>query len=264
MHLVKTGSTNTVIFFRHSFVCRRMKRFVFTGCVLTLSVILFFNCSKPSMPAATVSMPPVVPPATDSLRYLALGDSYTIGQSVEATERFPYLTALLLRAQHTPLNDPDYIATTGWTTANLLAAINNAGDLGTFDIVSLLIGVNDQYQHLDTAGYRARFTQLLDKAVALAGNRKHHVFVLSIPDYSATPYVDARDKARVHQEIDAFNAINKELTLQQGIAYIDITPLTRQVAADGSLLANDELHYSGKAHQQWAELLAPMIKKELQ
>lgn len=183
------------------------------------------------MPSATILTPPPTAPAADTLRYLALGDSYTIGQSVEATERFPYLTTLLLRTQNKALADPEYIATTGWTTANLLAAINSAGTLGTFDIVSLLIGVNDQYQHLDTAGYRARFIQLLDKAVALAGNRKNHVFVLSIPDYSATPYVYEQDKARVHAEINAFNAINKELTLQSGIAYIDITPLTQAAAS---------------------------------
>lgn len=195
------------------------------------------------------------------VRYLALGDSYTIGQSVAETERFPHLAAALLRTQNIPVADPDYIATTGWTTRNLLDAINNKPDLGTYDIVSLLIGVNDQYQGLDTAVYRIRFTQLLDKAVALAGQRPRRVIVLSIPDYSATPFVAEEDKATVRTEIDAFNAINNEITIRRGISYIDITPLTREAATDLSLLATDHLHYSAKEHQQWAALVAPVIKK---
>jgi lysophospholipase L1-like esterase len=129
--------------------------------------------------------------------------------------------------------------------------------------VSLLIGVNDQYQRLDTAGYRMRFTQLLQKAVALAGNRRNRVFVLSIPDYSATPFVNEGDKARVRTEIDAFNAINKEVTISYDISYTDITPATREADTDVSLLANDRLHYSAKAHGQWAELVAPAMIEAL-
>jgi len=195
--------------------------------------------------------------------YLALGDSYTIGQGVQPAERFPYLTAALLRQQNIPINDPLYIAMTGWTTLNLQNAINQT-TLGTYDVVSLLIGVNDQYQGLDTAGYRLRFTQLINKAVSLAGNNAKKVFVLSIPDYSVTPFVSAASKSRVSREIDEFNAINKQIALGYNIAYIDITPLTREVANDPSLLANDGLHYSGKEHQKWAELLAPLVKAVLQ
>jgi lysophospholipase L1-like esterase len=152
---------------------------------------------------------------------------------------------------------------TGWTTLNLQNAINQT-TLGTYDVVSLLIGVNDQYQGLDTAGYRLRFTQLINKAVSLAGNNAKKVFVLSIPDYSVTPFVSAASKSRISREIDEFNAINKQIALGYNIAYIDITPLTREVANDPSLLANDGLHYSGKEHQKWAELLAPLVKAVLQ
>ena len=215
------------------------------------------------MPHATNSAMPDTSQLSDTLRYLALGDSYTIGQSVAEHERFPYLTVALLRTQNIPIADPQYIATTGWTTLDLLEAIDETQGLGTYDVVSLLCGVNDQYQHLDTAGYRRRFAQLLDKATVLAANRTHRVFVLSIPDYSATPFVAEADKARVHDAINAFNVINKELTLGRNISYIDITPLTREAAADASLLANDHLHYSGKEHQLWAMLLAPVIKQNL-
>ncbi len=197
-------------------------------------------------------------------RYLALGDSYTIGQSVAENERFPAQTVALLRAQNISIKDPQYIAITGWTTANLMTAINTQNPQGPFDLVTLLIGVNDQYQGVDTATYRTRFTQLLNKAVQLAGGKASHVFVLSIPDYSVTPFVQQADKARVRREVDLFNAINKQVTLQNNIAYIDITPSTRQAETNASLIANDGLHPSGLEYKKWAEMLAPLIKQVLQ
>ena len=136
--------------------------------------------------------------------------------------------------------------------------------MGKYDAVTLLIGVNDQYQGLDTAGYRIRFTQLLNKSIELAGGSVSKVFVLSIPDYSATPFVSSSNKEKVSREIDEFNAINKQITIGKGVAYINITPLTREAANDASLLAFDGLHYSGKAHQKWAALLEPLMKSALQ
>ncbi|MEJ7677295.1 MAG: GDSL-type esterase/lipase family protein [Segetibacter sp.] len=189
--------------------------------------------------------------------------SYTIGQGVQDFERFPAQTVQLLRDQDINVIDPKYIAMTGWTTANLISAINLENPSKDFDIVTLLIGVNDQYQHRDTNGYRTRFTEALNKAVDLAGGRNTHVFVLSIPDYSVTPFVSESDKARVSMQIDQFNGINKEITLQTGITYIDITPSTRQAANDASLIANDGLHPSGKEYSVWANMLAPLIKKVL-
>jgi lysophospholipase L1-like esterase len=197
-------------------------------------------------------------------RYLALGDSYTIGQSVGETERFPTQIVALLRQQNIKINDPQYIAVTGWTTANLMTAINTQNPKGPYDVVTLLIGVNDQYQGVDTATYRTRFTLLLNKAVELAGAKKTNVFVLSIPDYSVTPFVSGADKERVRKEIDIFNSINKQVTLQNNIAYIDITPSTPEGATNPSLIAGDGLHPSGIEYKKWAEMLAPLMKQVLQ
>lgn len=196
-------------------------------------------------------------------KYLALGDSYTIGQSVSTADRFPAQTSALLKNDGINLNNIEYIAVTGWTTVDLAGAINSRNPANDFDIVTLLIGVNDQYQGLDTSGYRMRFSELLTKAVTFAGNRKQRVFVLSIPDYSVTPFVPATDKARVSREINEFNRINKEVTSGQGISYIDITPSTRMAANDPSLIAGDGLHPSGKEYLKWAQLLAPQVKLQL-
>lgn len=200
-------------------------------------------------------------PMGTALKYLALGDSYTIGQNVPEKGRFPAQTVNLLANEN--IMPPRYIATTGWTTTNLINAIKAENLTATYDIVTLLIGVNDQYQQLDTTGYRTRFTELLKTSVSLAGNRSQRVFVLSIPDYSATPFVSASEKARVSKEIDDFNAINKQITLANNIAYIDITPASREAAGDLSLVADDGLHPSGKQYSKWAMLLSPIIKNAL-
>lgn len=193
------------------------------------------------------------------ITYLALGDSYTIGHSLTEKERFPYFVSQFLNNYGFPVNKLRYIAETGWSTFALQNAIANAEPLDSFDIVTLLIGVNDQYQGLDTAGYRVRFTQLLNKAVSIANNNYKYVFVLSIPDYSATPFVGNSDKEKVRKEIDNFNAINKEVTLQHNISYTDITVLSREVTTNPSLLANDGLHYSAEEHYRWAERLMQSI-----
>lgn len=199
-------------------------------------------------------------PATDmitddslSKSYLALGDSYTIGESVLTQERFPAQTVSLLKSHGAHVAQPQYIARTGWTTADLQDAINKASLKSSYNLVSLLIGVNDQYQGLDTGGYRIRFTQLLQKAIQLAGNDKSRVFVLSIPDYSVTPF--GGGSAKIKNEIDIFNAINKQVTVAYQVNYTDITPISREAANDPSLNANDGLHPSGKQYLRWSTLL---------
>lgn len=228
--------------------------------ILICTILCFTSCQKKSSPSAIIPQPVAAP---NGKTYLALGDSYTIGQNVQLAERFPYLLTTSLRNAGYMFSEPNYIAATGWTTANLENAIGAENPPATFDIVTLLIGVNDQYQRKDTAEYRIRFTQLLHTATILAGNRPARVFVLSIPDYSATPFVPNNEKARVSREIGWFNDINKQVTLQNKIVYVDITPLSRDANTDASLLANDGLHYSAKEHQKWVDLLAPSVKKVL-
>lgn len=215
------------------------------------------GCSKESAstPIATVPGPT---PDTVFKSFLALGDSYTIGESVSVQERFPAQTISLLKTSGISFSAPTYIAQTGWTTADLQSAITASTLKPRYDVVSLLIGVNDQYRGLDTAGYRIRFTQLLQKAVQLAGNQANHVFVVSIPDYGVTPF--GGGSARISKEIDEFNAINKQVTLANNIVYVDITPTSKQAATDQSLTANDGLHPSGKQYGLWAAKLAEVIK----
>ena len=224
------------------------------------------SCDKDNYKNMTsIPVPGPVPPNTDTgKKYLALGDSYTIGQSVDVQARFPAQTVAILRNSNITIKDPEYIATTGWTTMNLMNAITSQNPKGPYDAVSLLIGVNDQYQRMDTAGYRRRFTDLLLKSIELAGNRPARVFVLSIPDYSATPFVAESDKARVRKEIDDFNNINKEITLRNNITYIDITPGSREASTNTALVANDGLHPSGLEYKKWAEKLAVEMKRVLQ
>lgn len=200
-----------------------------------------------------------------SKSFLALGDSYTIGASVQPQERFPAQTAMLLRNHGYQIKEVEYIATSGWTTLNLQAAINEKNPKGTYDIVTLLIGVNDQYQTGgDTTGYRQRFTALLQKSIQLAGNDTAHVFVLSIPDYSVTPFASGSDTAFISRSIDQFNHINRQVTESYGVSYTDITPYTRMAKTDASLLAADGLHPSGKEYAVWAGLLQPTIEKVLE
>jgi len=201
---------------------------------------------------------------TKTKRILALGDSYTIGQNVVEADRFPNQTIKLLQDKGIGLKYPaEIIAVTGWTTANLLNGIQTANPKPSppYDAVTLLIGVNNQYQGRDTAEYRNEFIQCLNKAIFFSGNLTNKVFVLSIPDWGVTPFAAGQDRAAIAAKIDQFNAINKQVCQQMNIVYIDITPSTRQAATDPTLVANDGLHPSGKEYAKWAALLAnEMIK----
>ena len=194
-----------------------------------------------------------------TIRYLALGDSYTIGEKVPAQERWPVQLAERLRAKGITVEGPEIIAKTGWTTADLSAALETANPQGPYDLVTLLIGVNNQYRGQELAAYRQAFRALLARAVELAGGEAERVVVLSIPDWGATPYGFSRKRDRISAEIDAFNVANREETEAAGAYYVDITPLSRQDAADRTLVASDGLHPSGLMYGQWVDLAWPVV-----
>ncbi len=219
-------------------------------------------CKKESVdpPPPYVPIIPVIPvtPAP-ALKYLALGDSYTIGQSVPVEDRFPHQTVARLKQSGRNVAEPEYIATTGWTTDNLLSAINSVNKPKNYDIVSLLIGVNNQYQGRDTVEYKLQFTLCLQEAIAHAANRKDRVFVLSIPDYGVTPFGKQMNPQKIAKEIDAFNHINATISAAYGVNYTEITKGSRYASSDPTLIASDGLHPSGKEYRKWAEKLSAQI-----
>jgi len=192
---------------------------------------------------------------------LSLGDSYTIGESVLLQENFPFQTVQILRSAGFEFKAPEIIAKTGWTTDELQTAVNNYKFLAKYDFVTLLIGVNNQYRGRSVENYKPEFENLLKQAIQFAGNDTSHVFVLSIPDWGATPFAEGRDRKQIAKEIDEYNAANKAIAEKYKVAYIDITPGTREVADDPTLVAADGLHPSAKDYQRWAAKLADKIKK---
>lgn len=198
----------------------------------------------------------------NKFNYLALGDSYTIGESVPDTGRFPSQLVSSLTKNNIYFNSPEIIATTGWTTDELADAIRKKQSslLPKFDLVSLLIGVNNQYRGRDAEEYRTQFKDLLRTAIVFAGGEKSRVFVVSIPDWGVTPFAEGRDRKKIGEEIDLYNKINKEETLKEGIAYIDITPESRTAVNDKSLIASDGLHPSEKMYKEWVDLILPQVK----
>ena len=198
-----------------------------------------------------------------ALTFLALGDSYTIGESVPIYENFPYQSVQLLRKSGISVHAPEIVAKTGWTTDELMAGIDRTTFEKSYDIVTLLIGVNNQYRGKDPSTYEKEFEQLLNKAIAFAGGKKQHVFVLSIPDWGATPFAASRDRIKIGNEIDLFNSINKKSTDAAGIAYISITEGSREATSNASLVAKDGLHPSGLEYGRWAKKLADAILQSI-
>ena len=196
------------------------------------------------------------------LRYLALGDSYTIGEGVAESGRWPVQLARRLRNDGIPMSEPRIIAQTGWTTDELDAAIDTALVFPEYDLVSLLIGVNNQYRGRDIEEYRAQFSGLLERAIHFAQGRRDRVLVLSIPDWGVTPFARglARDTQQVAAEIDAFNAVALETCMRRGVVFIDVTDLSRQRGAEPDMLADDGLHPSALMYAEWARLALPAVQ----
>ncbi len=217
-------------------------------------------------PTATVSIEPTQPAVEEEsrLRYLALGDSYTIGQSVDEADRFPVQLANQLRDVGADVADPEIIARTGWTTTDLMAGIREVDPQGPYDLVTVLIGVNNQFQGWDVEEYSIGLDEVLERAVEFAGDDASRVVVLSIPDYGVTPFAARIGPGYVAEQIDLFNGIKKrQADGIRELKYLDITPISREAKSDLSLLADDDLHPSGKMYTRWVELLLPMALEVL-
>lgn len=196
--------------------------------------------------------------------YLALGDSYTIGEQVVAEENFPHQTVSLLNEKfNLKVAEPKVIAVTGWTTDELNATIKEENIQETFDFVTLLIGVNNQYRGRDIENYKEEFTDLLNQAIVFAKGNPDHVFVLSIPDWGVTPFAEGKDRSDIALKIDQYNSANKAITEEYKCHYLDITASTRKNGTDETFLTPDKLHYSAKEYKQWAESLALLIANTL-
>jgi lysophospholipase L1-like esterase len=195
--------------------------------------------------------------------YLALGDSYTIGEQVPMEENFPYQTVKLLRKEKIEISDPVIVAKTGWTTDELAMAVREEGIKESFSIVTLLIGVNNQYRSRELDNYKTELTQLLDQSIVFANGHTQNVFVLSIPDWGVTPFASDRNRKKIAQEINAYNSACQEIALAHRCHHIDITDSTRKNGSNHEYLAEDGLHPSGKEYRVWAERLVPEIIKVL-
>jgi len=245
---------NQVWLTRISLIC--VISFCFEGCTKSYPVV------EKSRSGQVSQTPVPVDTVTVVRTYLALGDSYTIGEGVNPNDRYPAQAATLLvsRGWET-FSSVQYIAQTGWTTLDLAKAIDSQNLTPPFDLVTLMIGVNDQYQLEDTTGYRANFARLLNTSVQLAGNRSSRVIVLSIPDYGVTLF--GSGWPNVGKEIDEFNAINQTVTLSRNIAYLDITAITRQAANSPGLILGEGPHFTGAEYALWAAPLADLMAKAL-
>ena len=185
------------------------------------------------------------------LNYLALGDSYTIGESVTEKERFPVILVDTLNKLNFNYSKPKIIAKTGWTTDELKTAIVAENIEERFNLVTLLIGVNNQYRGRDVEEYRTEFIELLNMAIEFGDNNPKNVIVISIPDWGVSPFAANRNRTEISTEIDAFNLVKKEETIKKGVKFVNITPISRTALNNADMIASDGLHFSGKMHQLW-------------
>jgi lysophospholipase L1-like esterase len=194
--------------------------------------------------------------------YLALGDSYTIGESVDTSMRWPVQLTDELRAEGYSIQDPKIVARTGWTTDELKDAMDTSTFNPPYDMVSLLIGVNNQYRGRDTSNFKKELSLLMERAIELAGGHPENVIIVSIPDWGVTPFAlkQDRDPDQISSEIDDFNSIKKNLSQQKGLNYIYITDISREVPDKPGYLADDELHPSGEMYRDWVRQILPVAK----
>ena len=237
-----------------------MKLLKIAGAVFFIFVILFFAGR-----AASEGISQKVNGFDSSAKnYLALGDSYTIGQSVEEADNFPNRLVTALQHKGIKINPPEIRAVTGLTTGDLIASLRTTPpSLQQYDLVSLLIGVNNQFQGRTIAEYEIEFRFLLSEAIKYAGGDKRKVMVISIPDYSVMPFAEGSDTKRISKEINLFNSAQKKIAAEAGVAFINITPVSRKGKNDPSLRADDGLHPSGKQYGMWITQLLPKAMEVL-
>ena len=248
--------------------CRKESRFkidamMHMAIIFTGLLFIIFSCSDDTDPMEVLLSVDEANPITEEpvssevleYTYLALGDSYTIGQGVAEHQRWPNQLKTRLGSANIELTEVNILARTGWTTSALLSAIRNEKPKN-HDLVSLLIGVNNQYQNLSFNSFKNEFDQLLDMSLALAGSTKK-LFVVSIPDYGVTPFgIDGRQT--IANEIDMYNNYIREKCDELGLAFIDITYLSRQLGDSKGALAEDNLHPSGSQYSKWVDIIYPV------
>ena len=251
---------------------RQLFSLVVLAGLLSLSLMLLAGCdgkdeaSAPSTPRPNVLDPAnhdVPDPVEHEYHFLALGDSYTIGQSVLPQDRFPVQLAAALRKKDIDIANPKIIARTGWTTFDLANAIDKAKPDTNYDLVTILIGVNNQFQGKSIEEYRVELADLLKKSIAFADGDASHVIGFSIPDWGPTPYGKGDPTGDVKTQIDAFNQVMSEECAKLKIVVVDVTSISRTVADHPDLMAIDGLHPSGKQYKLWVEAALPAAVKAL-
>ena len=190
-------------------------------------------------------------------RFLALGDSYTIGEGVADAERWPNQLVDLLKTDGIAITDLHIIARTAWTTDELMDAIDQEKPKGPFDLVTLMVGVNDQYRSRPVKEYEGEYRRLLKRAKTFAGGRPMRSLAISIPDWGATPFAEGRDRSVIGGEIEVYNDAGKQLAAAAGVTWVDVTEVSRAMQTDRTLVAVDGLHPTGAMYARWAELLHP-------
>lgn len=225
----------------------RTLRHLFSLSFIPGLIVLLIFTQKPGIMKATHTL-------------LCLGDSYTIGDGVLPVENFPNQTISLLRKDGYAFEDPEIVATSGWTTDELQDAINKHSFKDSYDFVTLLIGVNNQYRGRTVENYKPEFESLLKQAIQFANDEPEHVTVLSMPDWGVTPFAKDWDPKQIATEIDNYNSANKAIAERYKVNYIDITPGTREAKNDPGLIASDGLHPSAKEYANWSKRLLPLIK----
>lgn len=230
--------------------------------------LVFFSCLEESeQPLSsqpddhTMEEKDTMENTADKMTYLALGDSYTIGERVDESERWPVQLVADLNAGGVEISTPQIIAKTGWTTNELIGAISTANIQQPYDLVSLLIGVNNQYRGYPIAQQEEEFERLLKMAIEFAGGDADKVFVVSIPDYGVTPFGQDRDPDKIAKEIDLYNELNKRIAAQNNVMYFDITPISREASTKPEYVAADGLHPSGEMYDAWVNLIFPGVKE---